>query len=820
MFFLNLGFFNTIRGPQILCYYPDTLEEEKAQQIANLLNISELLKQKFFVYETSPQFKTVNYYFEIPSEWARGKKEMLLISLILIDEPIEQSHVFEEIMKEIAASIEEINDAYKGFYMYDAGRDDYDAIEDINDLICEKVENFLEKTESTLRLAKETSLDRVMETTEEKRIGSYVVDANFFDFLFQIERNERPFVYLNEIIKYGIPIFITNQILLDIQTPEKVLYNLLKNIRIFQINPRVLMKIKAEVPPGVWLKESSISLIALARSLMKDESYQPVTIVSDDFQLIQFVQDHFNDIKILPCSSFVLELVGNLKDKHIQAYFNKIRKKIINLEMQQALEQRDTHPGDQLTWLVEKAISAASSSFTSTAETCGEISELPKVELALINLYTKGHKLQAPQLKLIKDLAPYLDDIKEVLQNLTEVKKFLANDVVDQASKMIHHTLDILSNTFLLSGATLVERRRLQFQVYLARLMSSFEFLAAVCHTEMTELDHAIDHFTQSALNSNIAGNPRSIVISTYLKSLSLIYFQQYERALRHFELTRILSDYYKMPRYNVMGLGGEAISKFLMGRVDDAKETMNAVHKLIENDEEESLLVMNEFGDNFYMMGRPDVAIHLYNEALEIAISLKRITMADSIFSKIKRCYYATGSYKDAPMSSQLQKILDLAYSLKNKDDIKIYEQKIAQLSEIHKTIKERLPFSIQKQWVVGSELPKPLKSWMDLLHIAKEQKDLDGKQIIHFTNFFCYNPQLGNLIVKVPEKVSLRFERVPEAYKIALKTNNEKYSIIEASNIDKEKFLIRAIIVTKSMENLQIKRSAPQVFGKFLEL
>ena len=107
-----------------------------------------------------------------------------------------------------------------------------------------------------------------------------------------------------------------------------------------------------------------------------------------------------------------------------------------------------------------------------------------------------------------------------------------------------------------------------------------------------------------------------------------------------------------------------------------------------------------------------------------------------------------------------------------------------------------------------------------MDLLHIAKEQKDLDGKQTIHFTNFFCYNPQLGNLIVKVPEKVSLRFERVPEAYKIALKTNNEKYSIIEASDIDKEKFLIRAIIVTKSMENIQIKRSAPQVFGKFLEL
>ncbi len=820
MFFLNLNFFNTIRGPQILCYYPDSLDEEKAQQIANLLNISELLKQKFFVYETSPQFKTVNYYFEIPSEWARGKKEMLLISMILIDEPIEQIHVFEGLLKKIATSIEKIKDAYKGFYMYNASKGDYEENEEIYEMICQKVETFLEETEETLKLSQQTSLDRVMETTEEKKIGSYIVDSNFFDFLFQIEKTERPFVYLNEIIKYGIPIFLTNHILLEIKTPEQVIYNLLKNIRIFQITPRVLMKIKAEASQGAYLKESSLSLIALARSLMKDESYQPVTIVSDDFELIQLVQDYFQDIKILPCSSFVLELVNNLKDKQIQTYFNKIRKKIINIEMQQALAQRDTHPGDQLTWLIEKAISAAGSSFSTISETSSEINELPKVELSLINLYTKGHKLQAPQLKPIKDLVPYLDDVKDVVQNLNIVKKYLANDEMEKAADIIHATLDILSTTFLLSGASLQERRKLRFQMYIAKMMANFEFLAAITHTDMAELDHAIDHFNRSALNSSMAGNYQNIVISTYLKSLSLIYHKQYNRALHHFELARVLSESYKMPRYNVMGLGGVAISKFLMGKVDEAKETMNEVHKLIEEDEQESLLVMNEFGDNFYMMGRPDVAIHLYNEAFEIAISLKRINMADSIFSKITRCYYAIGSYKDAPLATQLQKVLDLAYNLKNKEDIKLYEQKIAQLSEIHQTVKEPLPFRVQKQWVAGSELPNPLKSWMDLLHIAKEQKEIAGKQSIHFTNFFCYNPQLGNLIVKIPEKVSLRFERVPEAYKLALKANHEKYSIIEASDVDKEKFLIRVIIVTKSMENIQIKRSAPQVFGKYMEL
>jgi len=112
-----LNFFNTIRGPQILCYYPDTLEENLAQQIANLLNISELLKQKFFVYETSPQFKTVNYYFEIPSEWARGKKEFAMLSLIMkIEYKSEDLYTF---LVDSSYKILKTENVYKAFYKFD-----------------------------------------------------------------------------------------------------------------------------------------------------------------------------------------------------------------------------------------------------------------------------------------------------------------------------------------------------------------------------------------------------------------------------------------------------------------------------------------------------------------------------------------------------------------------------------------------------------------------------------------------------------------------------------------------------------------------------
>lgn len=820
MFFLNLSFFNTIRGPQILCYFPDSLEEEKAQQIANLLNISELIKQKFFVYETSPKFKTVNYYFEVPSEWARGKKEMLLISIILTDEPIEQIHMFEGLLTKVAVSIEEIENSYKGFYMYDASNEDYDEIERINEIICRKLESYLEETKETLIKAQEISLDRVMETFETKKLGSYIVDANFFDFLYQIEKNESPFIYLNEIIKYGIPIFITEQTLLDIKIPEEILSKLFRNIRVFHVTSRVINKIKTEISKGLWLKNSSLSLIGLARSLSKDKTYEPITIVSDDFRLIQFVADYFKDLKILPSSSFILQLINNLKDKQIRNYFNKIRKKIINIEMQQALEQQDTHPSAQLSWLMEKAINVASSSFTTPLELTKEISELPQVELSLINLYTKGHKLKEPQLKPIQDLLPFLDDIKLANQNLSEVQKHFAKDEIENASAIIHATLDILINSFLLMAAMLQEPRRYQFQVYLAKMIANFEFLAAICHTDLNELNQAIEHFDQSAIYSTLANKTTNIVIASYLKSLSLIYSNQIDRALRHFELTKKLSEYYNLPRQYVMSLGGISIVKFLKGEVEEAKEAMNQVNKLIENDENEALLVMNEFGDNFYMMGRPDIAMHLYNEGFEIAINLKQNTMADSIYSKIKRCYYATGSFDTAPLITLLEKILDVARNINHKDEIELYEQKMAQLNQIKEILEEPLPFKFETKIIPGNNLPEVLKGWMDLLHITREEKILNGGQKVQFTNLFCYKSGFGNLMLKIPEQLSLRFERVPETYKLALSTNQVNYSILEPSAEDKEKYLIRIIIVTKSMANVILKRGAPQVFGKFIEL
>jgi len=75
-----LSYFHSKIGPKpFYCYPENILSEEQQYRISKEL---ELNFEKGFFTRSYPDFKALHYYFEIPSEWARGKVEMCLISLI------------------------------------------------------------------------------------------------------------------------------------------------------------------------------------------------------------------------------------------------------------------------------------------------------------------------------------------------------------------------------------------------------------------------------------------------------------------------------------------------------------------------------------------------------------------------------------------------------------------------------------------------------------------------------------------------------------------------------------------------------------------
>jgi small GTP-binding protein len=78
---LIISYFHEKLGPLIVYFVPEDISEELKEKVLNFLDLD--LGESFFeVYLHEDKLKTINHYFEFPSESARGRKETILITLI------------------------------------------------------------------------------------------------------------------------------------------------------------------------------------------------------------------------------------------------------------------------------------------------------------------------------------------------------------------------------------------------------------------------------------------------------------------------------------------------------------------------------------------------------------------------------------------------------------------------------------------------------------------------------------------------------------------------------------------------------------------
>ena len=112
---VSLTFFKRRSGPLIYYYYPEN--SLNATEKASIMDIMvQVSNEKYFIHQSS-NLSSLNYYFEIHSDWARGKKEMLMISVILntkITKSIED--IILSICIDFETDLTSIKDIYKALY--------------------------------------------------------------------------------------------------------------------------------------------------------------------------------------------------------------------------------------------------------------------------------------------------------------------------------------------------------------------------------------------------------------------------------------------------------------------------------------------------------------------------------------------------------------------------------------------------------------------------------------------------------------------------------------------------------------------------------
>ncbi len=120
-FVVALSYFNKLIGPSTLYVYPrGVVQDEVLREVTSV--IDKVSTPGFFM-QSSNSYTSINDYFELPSPWARGAKELLLLSFIFPSKISSEAElVLQCLAQEIETQIIKTPEIYKGFYIADANR--------------------------------------------------------------------------------------------------------------------------------------------------------------------------------------------------------------------------------------------------------------------------------------------------------------------------------------------------------------------------------------------------------------------------------------------------------------------------------------------------------------------------------------------------------------------------------------------------------------------------------------------------------------------------------------------------------------------------
>ncbi|MFX1532161.1 MAG: zinc ribbon domain-containing protein [Promethearchaeota archaeon] len=118
-----LSYFHSKIGATVFYSFPET---PLAKEISNrLYDIMTQQNEEEFFTHSFEDLKILNFYFQIPSEWARGKKEMVMLSIIInqqISPEIEES--LSLLCRKFSEKMQSNEDIYTGFYSYELDKHD------------------------------------------------------------------------------------------------------------------------------------------------------------------------------------------------------------------------------------------------------------------------------------------------------------------------------------------------------------------------------------------------------------------------------------------------------------------------------------------------------------------------------------------------------------------------------------------------------------------------------------------------------------------------------------------------------------------------
>jgi hypothetical protein len=282
-----LSYFHRKIGPLVFYSYPkNMLEKELASKVANIMD--QQFSEGFFTHSFE-NYKSMNYYFEIHSDWARGNQEMLMVSIILdqqISLEVEEKIAF--LCTEFSERLQSNEEIFMAFYINDINNFDEEDQENII-----KNESLIEAWVNNLYWV---IIEDTREKTEEEKIAILLNDRHVFKTLEKLSKGPIPLDWLREWYIEEFPEKVFND---TINTLVEKQFIFINQIGLVEKYVLLLKEVNAErIPPDSVIEyiDDKPELIELLLPKVQEyyseyEKKNEAEIREDTFTLFQIMAD-------------------------------------------------------------------------------------------------------------------------------------------------------------------------------------------------------------------------------------------------------------------------------------------------------------------------------------------------------------------------------------------------------------------------------------------------------------------------------------------------------------------------------------------------
>lgn len=282
-----LSYFHRKIGPLVFYSYPESiLNNDLSVRIANIMD--QTFNEGFFTHSFE-KLNSMNYYFEIHSDWARGNKEMLMISIIFKQQTFpEMEKNVSALSKEFSERLQENDEIFTAFYINDVNNfeeNDRDSIIKNYSLIMLWVKELYWQT-----------MEETREKTEEEKIAYLLNKKHIFLTLGKLSKGPIPLEDLEVWFTENFPEIDFNKMVDKLIEKQLIFINQIGLVEKYVL---LLKEVNAErIPPDSVIEyiDESPELIELLLSKVKEyfsihENKTEEELKEDSFTLFQIISD-------------------------------------------------------------------------------------------------------------------------------------------------------------------------------------------------------------------------------------------------------------------------------------------------------------------------------------------------------------------------------------------------------------------------------------------------------------------------------------------------------------------------------------------------